>query len=167
MKINIVSIAGLAALLLAPVISGYAFTSPDEASPDEAPPSPVELKKLHNLEEAFSIIESIPKEVCDKGEEEAHKWVQEHYQAENGLENGLEKRGIIDIGQCAWQLINNLPALRAARLIKILGGPIRAARRLLEAVKNPRKRVGALKELINLIFRYRAVKKECWDDFRN
>ena len=167
MKINIVSVAGLAALLLAPVISGYAFTSPDEASPDEAPPSPVELKKLHKLEEAFSIIESIPKEVYDKGEEEAQKWVQEHYQAENGLENGLEKRNIIEIGQCAVQLIKTLPKLRVWILIRRLGGFRRAAWRLLQAVRDPRKRVGAVRQLINLIFRYRAVKKECWDDLRN
>lgn len=157
MKINIVSVASLAALLLAPVISGHAFTSPGEA-----PPSLAELKKLHDLEEAFSIIESVPDDVCEKGEEAAHKWVQEHYRPKNEL----EKRGFRDIVECAWELVTFAPIVRIRRLIKKLGGGRRVASLLRQAIKYPKKRRGALKELIDLILSIRKLKKECWDDLR-
>lgn len=161
MQFKVLSLASLAVLYLAPAISAYAIPSED------APTSVAELKALHDLEEAFAIIESVPEEVLNSGDEAAKAWAHEHYQIK-GAKKPLEKRvPWLDIGQCAKELLENLPWGRAKKLIDAIGGWKKTAEALRKAAKDPAARKGALEDLIDIITGIPSLKKECWDDFRD
>ncbi|KAI9885075.1 MAG: hypothetical protein M1823_003130 [Watsoniomyces obsoletus] len=163
------SIVGFAALFLVPAISASAIPV---AQPEAAPAPASENKKLQSLEDAFAVLESIPDEVVDRGDDAARQWVREHTAVKNAAadddddESALEKRQIKDILQCAKALLETLPIGRAKRLIQLLGGWRKAAQKIRAAAKDPSKRRGVLKDLIDLLTGIPTLKKECWDDFR-
>ncbi|KAI9778106.1 MAG: hypothetical protein M1816_004270 [Peltula sp. TS41687] len=163
MHFNILSLTGLAVLYLTPVVSAYAVASPvTQASvPDDD-------KSLKSLEDAFAVLQVIPDEVLEAGDEAKTKWVQEHYPGKG--ETGLEKRAdIVEIGQCAREIATNVPAaklLKLKKILKKLGGIKKAIKKLFNARKNPKAARGAVKELIDFILGISDIKKECWDDFK-
>ena len=164
MQFGILSLTGFAILYLTPVISAYAVASPVTQSsvPDD--------KFLQPLEEAFAVVESIPDDVLDAGDEATGKWVKEHYRSK-GDESGLGKRwpDLVEIAQCVYELVTNIPAaklLKIKRIVERLGGWEAAAKKLLEARRNPKNIVGLVQELVDLILGISDIKKECWDDFQ-
>ncbi len=159
------SIIGFAALYLVPAISASAIP----VAQPPAPASPGESKKLQTLEDAFAVLESIPNEVVDKGDDVARQWIREHtaIKKADDAPAPLEKRQLLDILQCAKALLESLPIGRAKKLVELLGGWRKAAEKIRAAAKDPSKRRGALEDLINILTGIPDIKKECWDDFRD
>lgn len=167
MQFNLLSLAGLAVLYLAPAISAAAVAAPVPQDTTPAPPPTLrELKALHNFEDAFALLESVPDSVIDQGDDAARKWIKDQLLNDGADDKSVEKRGWLDIPQCVWELINTLPVGRVIKLIRTIGGWKKTAEVLRNARKNPSARSEAIITLIDIITNFPSVKKECWDDFR-
>lgn len=157
------SLITLALLYLTPVISAYAIASP------QTTPSVPEDKSLKTLEDAFLVFQLIPDEVANQGDEATRKWVKDHYRSK-GDKTGLQKRiDIVEIAECAYELATNIPAAKVLKVKKIvdrLGGWRAAAKKLLDARRDPKKAGEAVMELVDIILGISDIKKECWDDLK-
>lgn len=99
---------------------------------------------LNELEKVFSVIEEIPDEVLEEGDDATNEWMTEHGYRSTPEKRDLEERQLVEIAKCAAAIAAFIAsnAIGAAKLLRIkkyiaaLGGIRKSAELLLKASTN-------------------------------